>query len=90
MDRSWKLIYRPLHEDHCELYHLDTDPLEMNNIYDKTSPEARRLMNALNIYDGYVDEPFGEVPKDSAAYKALKSLGYVGDKEDPGAVSPMP
>jgi arylsulfatase A-like enzyme len=90
MDRSWKLIYRPLHEDKCELFNLDNDPLEMINLYDKTSPEVRRLMNALNAFDGYVDEPFGEVPVDSAVYKTLKSLGYVGEKDDSGSVSPMP
>ena len=90
MDRSWKLIYRPLHEDSCELYRLDTDPLEMNNIYDKTSPEVRRLMNALNTYNGYVNKPFGEVPVDSAAYKALKALGYVGGNNDSDSVSPIP
>ena len=76
MDRSWKLIFHYSNPENSELYNIETDPLETNNLYNQHNPEYRRLFKCLQVFDGFVDKPFGDATEDSSAFEALKSLGY--------------
>lgn len=78
MDRSWKFVCRPRQPNLNELFHLETDPHEKVNLYAKNHPEALRLLGALQAFNGWVNEPFGE-GGDATALERLRSLGYVGD-----------
>ena len=78
MDRSWKLIYKPTYPDDSELYNLDDDPQELNNMYAATPDQARRLLAELQKVDCFVTEPFGSGPANEEALKRLQALGYLG------------
>jgi len=76
-DRSWKLIYRPRRPERSELYHLDSDPSEQVNRFDRDPDQVRRLLAAIEAIDPFVDAPFGE-GQDEEIRDRLRSLGYVG------------
>jgi arylsulfatase A-like enzyme len=78
MDRTWKLVYRPRLPHASELYKLDADPREMNNLYESDHVEARRLLAYLEGAGGFVDEPLG-ADEDAEALERLRALGYVGN-----------
>ncbi|MCP4590439.1 MAG: sulfatase-like hydrolase/transferase [bacterium] len=78
MDKSWKLIYRPLHPEKSELYHLDNDPRETNNLFAQEPEQAARLLAELEQLDPFVAGPFG-AGTDQEALDHLRSLGYTGD-----------
>lgn len=78
MDRSWKLICRPNVPGRDELYNLEEDPREQNNLIEIEANEAARLMGELERFDGFVTRPFGDA-LDPEVLGRLRSLGYVGD-----------
>jgi arylsulfatase A-like enzyme len=75
MDRSWKLIYRPLHPEFSELFYLPDDPGEKENLYDPNHPQAQRLLRFLEQSGGFVDSPFGD-SLDEDTLERLRALGY--------------
>ncbi len=75
-DQKWKLIYRPRHPELNELYNLEADPHEMENLYHIETKEAERLLKWLTDRGGFVNEPFGE-SMDEETRERLRSLGYV-------------
>lgn len=78
MDRTWKLIHRPNVEGKDELYNLDVDPRELDNLIDREPQEAARLKRELERVDGFVTRPFGDVT-DPEVLGRLRSLGYVAE-----------
>jgi len=89
MDRRWKLIYRPRRPELSELYDLEADPRERENLYASRPEEAQRLLALLDASGGFRDEPFGE-GDDPEAIRRLKSLGYAGDADDPAPPGTQP
>jgi arylsulfatase A-like enzyme len=75
MDRSWKLIHRPLHPEFSELFYLPDDPGEKENLYDPNHPQAQRLLRFLEQSGGFVDSPFGD-SLDEDTLERLRALGY--------------
>ena len=88
MDRSWKLIYRPRRPDDSELYNLDDDPKELNNLYAVAPDQAQRLLAELKKVDCFVTEPFGSGPVDEEAIKRLQALGYLGGEAEQPSQQP--
>jgi arylsulfatase A-like enzyme len=78
IDRNWKLLYKPLRPELSELYDLEADPRELNNLYAIESGQRSRMLTELEKFDAFVDRPFGE-GTDEEALERLRSLGYVGD-----------
>ena len=70
---------RPLQPEKSELYNLDTDPKEAENLFAHQPEQAARLLAELEQLDPFVDRPFGE-GTDKEALEHLRSLGYVGDE----------
>ncbi len=93
-DQRWKLIYRPLLPEASELYDLEQDPDEMNNLFRADHPEAKRLLAELAKHGGWVLEPPTGTGMDPAARKQLEALGYVetdeGEREESIAWSYTP
>ena len=77
IDPPWKLILHPKNPDDHELYNLDSDPGELDNVYASEPAVARRLTAQLRELDPFVDQPFGAGAVDTEAYERLKALGYV-------------
>lgn len=73
-DNRWKLIKAP----RPELYDLDSDPGETNNVYSKRHEEAARLASALELIykDKDTDAPEAVAAHDAETLEALASLGY--------------
>jgi len=82
-DGSAKLIYRPLRPAESELYDIERDPDEANNLYAADDPRAVRLLDELQARHPFVLQPFPATaaPDADAAdtAKALRELGYLGD-----------
>jgi len=76
MDRSWKLIFRQRRPNESELYHLDTDARETNNLYSRETEQAQRLVKALFQFNGFVHKPFGE-SADNETLDRMRQIGYV-------------
>jgi len=81
-DQRWKLTYRPLLPGASELYDLEQDPAEMNDLFRADHPEARRLLAELAEHGGWVLEPPSGAGMDPAARQQLEALGYVEKDED--------
>jgi arylsulfatase A-like enzyme len=87
-DQRWKLIYRPLLPESSELYDLEQDPGEENNLFRADHPEAKRLLAELADHPGWVLEPPTGMGMDPSARRQLEALGYV-EKDEGGAEEPM-
>jgi arylsulfatase A-like enzyme len=87
LDWPHKLIYRPLHPEHSELYDLEADPDEAANLYFSQPRIAATLRGELARARPWVRGPFekaGGAGQDEAARDALRALGYVdGETLDP-------
>lgn len=82
VDQGWKLIWRPLHPEHSELYNLDEDPGELRNRLTTDPGEVLRLQKLLARHGGWVTAPC-QTPDDpnmdlAAALQILENLGYAG------------
>ena len=86
----WKLIYHYMHEDQpnyptparFELYDLEADPEEKNDLYSAHPEIARRLMCRLVAYARQqfpYERTKDELQYDPEQLRELRSLGYVGD-----------
>lgn len=77
LDGEWKLIWTPgLDSDHAfELYHLPSDPGELENLYRPGHPEVRRLADLLRAR--VAAEPRSTRKPTPEDLEALRSLGYI-------------
>jgi arylsulfatase A-like enzyme len=82
MDRRWKLIYRPLHEEQSELYDLQSDPAESVNLYASHPAERERLLAELKQRQALRLEAYDSSGADADSLRALRELGYIGDEGD--------
>ncbi len=77
VEEPWKLIFRPRNPQASELYHLGSDPGELENLFASRPAVARRMTARLRQLDPFVREPFAAGAADTEAYERLKALGYV-------------
>lgn len=78
VEQDWKLIYHQEHPKNSELYHLATDPEELDNVIDQHPEEAKRLMARLRASGGLEIEVIQrEGPEDPEMIERLRSLGYI-------------
>jgi arylsulfatase A-like enzyme len=85
-DGTWKLIYRATDPARSELFNLQRDPRERNNLFHATHPQYLRLKRALDAFDGYRWRRFSRDELDSEVLERLRSLGY--DDGQPTAATP--
>ena len=86
-DGRWKLILRPARggqrprPERWELYRLDHDPMETENLLEGEAEEFRRLRHELETWmadlDGAAPRADEAGPQSEEALKALKALGYL-------------
>lgn len=83
-DDRWKLIYHPKlgkQEPWWELYDLQNDPGETENLFAEDHPEARRLARKLNAWmkgSDWIRRDASEIENQSEeTLRALRALGYV-------------
>ena len=77
IEPPWKLILHPQSPEANELYDLESDPGELQNLYASQPVAARRLTERLRKLDPFVRKPFEPGPTDTEAYERLKALGYI-------------
>jgi arylsulfatase A-like enzyme len=78
LDRDWKLIFHKEHPENSELYHLATDPAELQNVFAAHPEERERLMALLEASGGLeIDIDTRVAPQDPEMLEKLRSLGYV-------------
>jgi len=85
VDQGWKLVWRPLHPEKSELFHLDEDPGELRNRIAEAPAEKLRLQKLLARHGSWVTTPC-HTPEGSgldreAALQILEGLGYAGGGE---------
>ncbi|MBT3224425.1 MAG: hypothetical protein HN348_35605, partial [Proteobacteria bacterium] len=76
-DGNKKLIFRYEHPNKSMFFDLTADPEELNNLYERTNPEVKRLRAVIDEFDPYVTEPFSNDELDEASLEALRALGYL-------------
>ena len=86
-DERWKLILNPARvgqkarPDHWELYRLDRDPMETDNLLEEEDEEFRRLRRELETWmegpDAAMPQPDETGAQSEESLKALKALGYL-------------
>jgi len=85
VDGGWKLVWRPLHPEASELYHLDADPGELDNRLADSPDQVLRLQKLLARHGAWVTSPCHDASKagvDQAEARAiLEKLGYAGGDE---------
>lgn len=75
IDGRWKLIWTPGHsEKEYELYDIETDPDETEDLFDRGRREAAKLMGLLEKWSDTSYEP-REMSKEDE--ELLRSLGYI-------------
>lgn len=81
IDYPWKLIYRPLHPEHDELFDLARDPRELHDCSSSEKAHVLRLEHLLAKNAPWVSGPFAAIENSSvseeSAGKMLGDLGYV-------------
>lgn len=80
MDQRWKLIHHAKHPENSELFDLQSDPNEVDNIFGKRPKVAARLLRFLEARDAFRLDPIqggGQVPD----AKVLQDLGYTGQND---------
>jgi len=78
MDQRWKLIHHAKAPENSELYDLDADPGEIDNVLAEHPEEAARLLAWLEGEDAFRMVPSGSSGP-SPDGSALGGLGYTGD-----------
>jgi len=85
VDDGWKLVWRPLHPEASELYHLDTDPRELANRLADSPEQLLRLQKLLARHGAWVTsachDPTAAVADQAEARAILEKLGYAGGGE---------
>lgn len=82
-EQRWKLIWHEHKQEHVELYDLDADPLELNNVAAEHPQEVARLKRFLDERQALeVEAPDGA--HTGANTDALKALGYTDDADSSG------
>ncbi|MBU0753760.1 MAG: sulfatase-like hydrolase/transferase, partial [Planctomycetes bacterium] len=76
MDRSWKLIYHEFRPELNELYHLEEDPFEKNNVMQQYPEQYKKMMKLLDQTGGKIQEIIEAAPENKEALERLKELGY--------------
>jgi len=82
MDARWKLIYRPTAPASSELYDLESDPDELQNLFEREPAQALRLLRELARSDGWVTRMFAGEALTEEELLLLEGLGYTGTGED--------
>ncbi len=78
---AWKYIRAP----HEELYDLQTDPEELENLVEKRPVKEKQLQGLLSsLEEEMVKVESSEVKLDELSRKTLESLGYLGGGGRPG------
>jgi arylsulfatase A-like enzyme len=78
VEQDWKLIYHQEHPKNSELYHLATDPQELQNVIEQHPEEAKRLMAQLRASGGLeIEVIHREGGEDPEMIDRLRSLGYI-------------
>lgn len=78
VEQDWKLIYHQEHPKNSELYHLATDPEELQNVIEQHPEEAKRLMARLRASGGLeIEVIHREGSEDPEMIERLRSLGYI-------------
>lgn len=82
VDAGWKLVWRPLHPQASELFHLESDPREASNRYAHEPAQVLRLQQLLAAHGGWMTTPCNQ-PEDPSldpaeAARILAQLGYAG------------
>jgi choline-sulfatase len=83
-DDRWKLIDAP----RPELYDLQTDPGEHQNLYDREPRTAAAIRRALEQLAGNSSQPVKGTTLDRETLDKLAALGYVGAGAEPAPRSP--
>ncbi|MFT7484700.1 MAG: arylsulfatase A-like enzyme [Candidatus Paceibacteria bacterium] len=78
MDLRWKLIHHHKHPENSELYDLQRDPTEQNNLFGKRPAVTDRLMRFLVDRDAFRLVP-GATGGPAPDASALDDLGYTGE-----------
>jgi arylsulfatase A-like enzyme len=83
MSARWKLVYRPAHPAASELFDLERDPGERENLFAVRADEALPLERELARRRPWVAAPFPalDTHQDVSAQRALAGLGYAGAGE---------
>ena len=85
VDGRWKLTFTPGLESSraFELYDLDADPAEVNDLYRPDHPEAVRLRHELARWMGDAGDAATAAEPSAADREALQTLGYIEAHLDP-------
>ncbi len=85
VDQGWKLVWRPLYPDRSELFQLDRDPSELQNLLASEPEQVLRLQELLARHGGWVTTPCHSTDDAgldlAAAQQILQALGYAGGGE---------
>jgi hypothetical protein len=76
-DGTWKLIYRQFNPEKSELYNLEADPRELENVIDRYPKEHQRLMALFEQTGGRIDKLIEAAPENQELLERMKELGYV-------------
>jgi hypothetical protein len=75
MTRSWKLIHRHFNPEASELYRIDIDPKEQQNVIDQFPEKRDELFRFLEKPGIMIEELIPRGEEDEAA-RRLRELGY--------------
>jgi arylsulfatase A-like enzyme len=77
VDGGWKLIYKPLHPGHSELYDLVNDPMESKNRFNGEIARRESLLKDLAFRKPWVEQAPRGAGMDPRARERLEALGYL-------------
>lgn len=79
---EWPYKYIRSSDGHSELYRLDVDPREQDDLIDAEAARAEAMAERLDAFEqsrGRFDQAPDDTPLTPAEVKRLRSLGYIGD-----------
>lgn len=83
LENRWKYIHHLTHANKNELYDLETDPNELNNLYTKRPKIAKRAHAALKSQKFLPKLQLQAAGAPKKLLDGLKALGYSGDDDEP-------